>query len=121
MYLPPPSYDDRQDTNLENSEKNNPAPGMFRHRADHAWKNCPPADRTRIAHAWLIQGSYGVIPPESCPAFRTRGTRCLVYHPGLTDGTQSVGTYCGEFQNLIVKWETGPNQFKKHFIRTTDI
>jgi hypothetical protein len=109
--LPPPGHEFAADFAKASSE--NVPPGAFGHRELSQWNSANPYVRTRIAHAKLIHGKYGIVAPESCANCRKRGTACMVYHPDLDGAGRALGAYCGECRDRSVKCEIGPRPFSK--------
>lgn len=109
--LPPPLDRSEYTADFEAAQSTNAPPGSFGHRPSTQWTRAHPNVRTRITHARMIHGKYGVIAPESCLACRKRGTVCMLYHPGLENVGRALGTYCGECRDRSVKCEIGPQPF----------
>jgi hypothetical protein len=77
--LPPPPSSDEFNADFEQATSTNAPPGAFGYRSPLHWTGTTPQVRTRLAHAKMIQGKYGVMAPESCRNCRKRKTTCMLY------------------------------------------
>jgi len=111
--LPSPPSGREYTSDFNKATSGNAPPGAFGHRLASEWDTANAYNRTRIAHAKLIHGKYGVLVPKSCSNCRNGGTACLVYHPNLDGDGRALGTYCGECRNRNVRCEIGPHPFEK--------
>jgi hypothetical protein len=77
--LPPPPPSDEFNADFEQATSVNAPPGTFSHRSPLQCTRTTPQVRTRLAHAKIIQGKYGVMAPESCGNCRKMGATCMLY------------------------------------------
>jgi hypothetical protein len=77
--LPPPPSSEEFNADFEQATSVNAPPGAFGHRPPLHWSRTIHQVRTRLAHAKMIQGKYGVMAPESCGNCRRRETTCMLY------------------------------------------
>jgi len=66
IQLPAPPLSVEYTADFEVAVSQNAPPGAFGRRSDSDWSALNMYIRTRIAHAKLIRGKYGVLAPESC-------------------------------------------------------
>ncbi|KAF2010317.1 hypothetical protein BU24DRAFT_496343 [Aaosphaeria arxii CBS 175.79] len=59
-----------------------PPQDSFMHRT-RRWTKFTLGVRRRVAHARLIEGSYGVEAPNTCQSCKDLGVACRVYHPAI--------------------------------------
>ncbi|KAH4024461.1 hypothetical protein HBH69_153780 [Parastagonospora nodorum] len=120
IQLPPPPSSAEYTADFEIAVSENATLGAFGRRSDNDWSALSMYIRTRIAHAKLINGKYGVLAPESCANCRRRGTACMVYHPHLDGGGRVPGSYCNECRDRSVKCEITADVFSKILLAPGD-
>jgi hypothetical protein len=111
IVLPPPPSRSEFTTDFGAATTTNASPGVIGYRLSTDWTRAHPQIKSRIAHAKMIHGKYGVIAPESCPGCKKRGTTCMVYHPGLKDVGRALNKSCGECRDRSVKCEISSQSF----------
>lgn len=113
IILPNPPSSAEYTVNFDKATSENVPPGSFGHRHTSQWNSANTYIKTRLAHAKLIHGKYGIIAPEGCSNCKKRGTTCMVYHPLLDGDGRALGSYCGECRDRSVKCEIGSHPFSK--------
>jgi hypothetical protein len=86
-------------------------PDSFGHWPSIEWTRAHSHVKSRITHAKLICGKYGVISPRRCSGCRERGTTSMVYHPELKNVGRALGSSCGECRDLCVKCDISSRLF----------
>ena len=119
--LPPPPSGREYNADFNEATSRNSLSGAFGHRPTSECKTANSYIRTRIAHAKLINGRYGVLAPRSCGNCKDRGTACMVYHPNLDGDGRALGTYCGKCRDRSVKCDIGPRPFAKILESTSGV
>jgi hypothetical protein len=71
----------------------NASKGKYGHKVN--WDDIAKEHKSRIAHAKLIKGIYGLPAPASCERCAAEGVACRVYRPDLQAARDTPGA-CGE-------------------------
>ncbi|KAF1960565.1 hypothetical protein CC80DRAFT_386570, partial [Byssothecium circinans] len=79
--LPPDATADQHWIDFEAAVASNAPFGQYGYRAN--WDDVSKGHRTRVAHARMINGIYGIPAPVACDLCAKKGLTCRIYHPNL--------------------------------------
>ncbi|PSN69175.1 hypothetical protein BS50DRAFT_490023 [Corynespora cassiicola Philippines] len=121
IVLPSPPPEERYRADFLLASTINASEGQFGHRPKQLWDKALYQARTRIAHAKLIHGRYGVIIPKRCESCLERGVACLAYHPRLKGYPHRAESgRCGECRNRSTGCDLSSNPFDGLLLQDSD-